>query len=262
MPQYEYTLTDDHENRAFVEKHMPEFLATYDTFPYPIQRADAIRYLWLYVNGGAWCDLDMIITGDLEPAVERAIARSKDPSKVQVVLIRSGSWTGNAINYLMFSRPGWEGWKVLLRSMMRPTPWYMNISKHWTVMNTTGPIALDRIVKQWEKTHPGEIAYLPSELVTPRVECDSPACQRRSSCDRDANLIQNIDGMSWASWDSYFLLWFTCHGKSFVGWLLVIIGLVLMLIGFVLAIKFGLVGLAMFIIGDGILVGGLVAFSR
>jgi mannosyltransferase OCH1-like enzyme len=40
----------------------PWFLETFDGYPYPIQRADAIRYFVLHHFGGIYIDLDDVCT--------------------------------------------------------------------------------------------------------------------------------------------------------------------------------------------------------
>src|SRR4029077_5740316 len=64
MPDWEYTLMTDEDNLAFVKHHFPEYLDIYLSFPYPIQRADCIRYMYLYIHGGIYMDLDYEV---LEP---------------------------------------------------------------------------------------------------------------------------------------------------------------------------------------------------
>src|SRR4051794_29501684 len=66
MPSWKYVLMTDQDNEQFVRKHFPEFLPSYKAFPYNIQRADAIRYMWLYINGGLYIDLDTKVIHPLD----------------------------------------------------------------------------------------------------------------------------------------------------------------------------------------------------
>jgi mannosyltransferase OCH1-like enzyme len=45
--------------RDFVEQNYPAFLQTFDSYKYPIQRADSIRYFVLNHFGGIYMDLDI-----------------------------------------------------------------------------------------------------------------------------------------------------------------------------------------------------------
>jgi mannosyltransferase OCH1-like enzyme len=74
-PDYEYKLWTDKKAREFIAaeyaphlyptcthsltaSRYPWFLETFDGYPYPIQRADAIRYFVLHHFGGIYIDLD------------------------------------------------------------------------------------------------------------------------------------------------------------------------------------------------------------
>lgn len=50
--------TDD-ELLSFITVEYPDFLSTYNAYPYDIQRVDAARYLLLYHYGGIYLDLDI-----------------------------------------------------------------------------------------------------------------------------------------------------------------------------------------------------------
>lgn len=69
LPDWQIVLFSDEENREFVKQHFPDFLNIYDSFPYPIQRADMIRYMFLYVNGGLYLDLDMKLKKSIESLI-------------------------------------------------------------------------------------------------------------------------------------------------------------------------------------------------
>nr|CDI52367.1 related to SUR1-required for mannosylation of sphingolipids [Melanopsichium pennsylvanicum 4] len=58
-PDYEYMLWTDADSRQFIAEHYEWFLPVFDGYPYPIQRADAIRYFVLHHYGGIYMDLDI-----------------------------------------------------------------------------------------------------------------------------------------------------------------------------------------------------------
>ena len=96
MPHWEYVLMTDEMNRKFVEQHFPSFLPYYDAFPYPIQRADAIRYCWLYIHGGLYLDCDFELQGPLD---ELFTADS------DLFLLASSNATSVITNGFMASKP-------------------------------------------------------------------------------------------------------------------------------------------------------------
>lgn len=58
-PDYTHMFWTDSRARHFIAEHYAWFLADYDSYPYGIQRADAIRYFVLYHYGGVYMDLDI-----------------------------------------------------------------------------------------------------------------------------------------------------------------------------------------------------------
>lgn len=52
--------TDD-KSREFIATEYPWFLETFDSYPYPIMRADSIRYFVLAHYGGIYVDMDDVI---------------------------------------------------------------------------------------------------------------------------------------------------------------------------------------------------------
>ncbi|KAH7113164.1 nucleotide-diphospho-sugar transferase [Dactylonectria estremocensis] len=57
---FEYKLWTDELARDFLSSEYPWFLDTWDNYPFPIQRADAIRYFVLYHYGGIYLDMDTV----------------------------------------------------------------------------------------------------------------------------------------------------------------------------------------------------------
>jgi mannosyltransferase OCH1-like enzyme len=64
---WEYKLWTDESAVEFIRKEYPKHLDNFMRYPYPIQRADAIRYFILYHYGGVYYDLDVGCRRSLEP---------------------------------------------------------------------------------------------------------------------------------------------------------------------------------------------------
>lgn len=58
-PDWEFKLWTDEDARNFIATEFPEALENYDSYPYTIQRVDAIRYYILLKFGGFYLDLDV-----------------------------------------------------------------------------------------------------------------------------------------------------------------------------------------------------------
>ncbi|EKD18001.1 uncharacterized protein L3040_004540 [Drepanopeziza brunnea f. sp. 'multigermtubi'] len=64
---YEYILWTDAKSREFIATEYPWALANFDSYNFPIQRADAIRYFVLAHYGGVYIDLDDGCNRRLDP---------------------------------------------------------------------------------------------------------------------------------------------------------------------------------------------------
>lgn len=60
-------LWTDISARDFIAEQYPWYLPTFDGYPYPIQRADALRYFVLHYYGGVYLDMDVGCRRSLDP---------------------------------------------------------------------------------------------------------------------------------------------------------------------------------------------------
>ena len=70
-PDWQYILWDDAMMDGFMRKHYPQYIDTYNSFLYDIQRWDIIRYLILYDMGGMYVDFDMECLENVEPLLQK-----------------------------------------------------------------------------------------------------------------------------------------------------------------------------------------------
>jgi mannosyltransferase OCH1-like enzyme len=61
-PRYTYTLFTDSECIAFLTSNFPEHLELYNSLSRPQYKSDLIRYLYIYMNGGYYIDIDLLPT--------------------------------------------------------------------------------------------------------------------------------------------------------------------------------------------------------
>lgn len=202
MPDWEYVLMTDQMNREFIGKHFPDFLPYYDNFPYNIQRADAIRYCWLYVNGGMYMDLDIELQHDLS---------SLFYDDADIYLVASGNIGSCITNSFMASKPRCKVWLDMIEYMKKPLKWY-HLLKHSTVMSSTGPVALNHVVKTSDTSY----ITLPATLLMPCSTCDI-------KCDVSQAWIKPLKGGSWNGIDSICANAVMCNWKSIVVVLVIVI---------------------------------------
>lgn len=191
-PDWTYKLWTDEDNLNFIKKKYPWYLKTYLSFPYNIQRADAIRYCILYEYGGLYSDLD------IEPI-----------KKLDDLFIYEGAYLVKSINTpysytnsILASTPKNKFWLDVLKETMKKSEWWY-VGKHITVMNTTGPAMINRVIL---KT-PFVIHTLPHTFLFSCSICDKMPCQNNSA------RLRMLKGQSWNEIDSLIFNFCLCKWK-------------------------------------------------
>lgn len=141
-------LWTDQKSREFIATEYPWFLETFDSYPYPIMRADSIRYFVLAHFGGIYVDLD------------DGCSRRLDPLLSYPAWLRKTTPTGIS-NDAMGSIPQHP---FFLRVIENLQPY----NRRWplpyvTVMYSTGPMFLSVIWKEyirWGTTEEGRVRVL------------------------------------------------------------------------------------------------------
>lgn len=133
-PDYQYILWTDEMARDFISEHYPWFLTTFDNYPYPIERADAIRYFVLAHFGGVYIDLDDGCNRNLDPLLNfPAFVRKTNPTGI------SNDVMGSIPQHPFFL-------KVIVQLEKFNINWLV---PYITIMYSTGPLFLSQIWKQY-----------------------------------------------------------------------------------------------------------------
>ena len=106
-PGYRFILWDDDDNRAFITKNFPWFVAFYDRYPREIFRADIVRLFFMYTYGGIYVDMD----------TECLMALDDLRAEGDVVLGRMGrdeNFDHSIPNAIMASKPLQAFWLVAI----------------------------------------------------------------------------------------------------------------------------------------------------
>lgn len=163
-PDWEYHLWNGEEMDELVEKHFPEYLSMYRSFPYNVQRWDTIRYMILYVYGGVYTDLDTECFKPIEPLLEDVMIGFGEEPPEHNFNSSMSTLIGNAF---MVSEPRCGGWIDILKeitdAMLRDYP-------AQKVMHTTGPLMISRVFNILKKRY--EVTLFPYSKVTPVTKDD------------------------------------------------------------------------------------------
>ncbi|MCJ1393804.1 hypothetical protein MMC18_006680 [Xylographa bjoerkii] len=155
---YEYQLWTDASSRDFIAAEYPWFIETYDNYPYPIQRADTIRYFILAHFGGTYIDLDNVCAAPLPPKTAlvfcsgpvlttwKGCARRLDPLNSYPAWLHRTLPTGIS-NDAMASIPHHPFFLYVIESLSAyDRDWGL---PYITVMYTTGPLFLSVLWKNY-----------------------------------------------------------------------------------------------------------------
>ena len=197
MSDWKYVLLTDNDNLQFVKNYFPNLLSWFQLLHYPIQRADVIRYMWLYVNGGLYLDLDIELNVSLEELFT---------GNMETWLLKAPrNFAGHYTNFLMASTPKNTFWLSVIEECTKPLePWV--ILPHHIISHQTGLGALTRAVKNWKKP----IALLPQDSLVPCDYCNPSACTKPFSYTRF------LKGQSWNGIDTHALNFLSCNPEIFL----------------------------------------------
>jgi len=209
MPDWNYVLMTDADNLDFVRRYFPGYLERFKMLKYPIQRADVIRYMYLYINGGIYIDLDYELKKSLAPLL----------TSHSLFFVRSPNIGKCFTNSLMASDKLNKFWLSVIDECFKPVT--KILGKHYHVMFTTGPVMLTRMINRLKP----DFHEVKRSLVAP---CS--VCNLKCDASKTSYAIQ-LPGSSWISWDSRIYLCLLCSFDKIIMFLLliVIIGLVLRL---------------------------------
>lgn len=157
MPDWEYRFWNKSMMLDFMETVCPDFISYYNSYPFDVQRWDAIRYLILYHIGGLYVDfdyecvqpLDVLLSGSsccmgLEPTFNGRI--------YNVPMI-----VGNA---LMASGRKHPFMAEVIEDMKTNFSTYKSV-----IVASTGPFMTTRVYEKYKKKK--EVTLLPADLVAP-----------------------------------------------------------------------------------------------
>jgi mannosyltransferase OCH1-like enzyme len=218
-PSWRYMFWDDADCRRLVATEFPDFLSIFDSYQYPIQRADATRYIMLYVYGGVYIDMDILCKKPIDDLFYK---------EADVYLLRTPN-TGIITNCLMASKKGCNFWLYVIRVMMEraKNPNSLWLTKHVEIMNTTGPAMLQSAFDSYmESNNPrSSFVFLPRAYLFPE-ECNVCAPKPCTTLESYVTILQ---GSSWCGSDTEIMTAFYCHSQEVIA--LLVLSFILICMG-------------------------------
>lgn len=158
-PNWNYRGWSKGEIRTFIMQHYPSFIGLYDQYPYDVQRDHMARYMILSIEGGVFCDSDLI---PLKPVT------SLFPTGLPIYLLETGGSSSDpeeTLNLrtesriysdrLMASVPHAPIWNPILKRLANPTSppqsgifSSASVSPGEFISTTTGPLMLTEVMRE------------------------------------------------------------------------------------------------------------------
>jgi hypothetical protein len=208
-------LWTDADSRQFVADHYSWFLPTFNSYPYPIQRADAIRYFILHYYGGVYMDLDVGCLRRLDPLLRFEV--------ILPVTIPVG-----VSNDVMASAKGHPFMDHLIHNLVTFNHRYL--THYPTVMFSTGPMFVSASFGLYSDAHGSAVPSTPLNpsagftgiRVLPKILYGKNA---KPSEAPDA-FFRHFYGSSWHANDAGFLIFLREYGRIiiFVGFCIAVYG--------------------------------------
>lgn len=194
---WEYKFWSDADCVALVAKAFPQYLDFYNSLEYNIQRADLIRYMFLYEYGGFYADCDITCKKSLN------LMSVEDHN---VYLIRTPN-TNSITNCIMASKSKQNFWLRVIEEVKKrvENPSIFWIGKHWTVMQTTGPMMVNTLYNEYKDIC--NIGLFEKELLLP--SCCSTCSEK--PCTSNESYTQLVEGSSWVEYDTKIYNFFLCN---------------------------------------------------
>ena len=168
MPDWEYRLWTDDDNRAFLKRHYEWFLPIYDAYPQTIMKVDAVRYFWMFHYGGLYVDLDFEALKSVEPLLKnQKIVLGLEPREhMDNPKIQQHGYPQLLCNAFMASVPKASFWESVFRQMVKS-------KNEKDPLVATGPVCLTAAYEKFANQQ--DIQLINPELLYPITQDDGYA---------------------------------------------------------------------------------------
>ena len=162
MPDWEYRFWNRRMIRDFLDSVCPDFSGIYNSYPFNVQRWDAIRYLILYHIGGLYIDLDYECILPLDVLLAGSSCCMGMEPAVNSRFFNKSFIIGNA---LMAARPRHPYMKAIIEEMKANHSVNYHKGDSMQIMETTGPFMVTKVYERLRKKK--DVTLLSADLVTP-----------------------------------------------------------------------------------------------
>jgi len=195
-PDWEYRLWTDEDNRRLLKQDYPWLLDIYDAYPYPIQRVDMARCLYLHKFGGLYADMDFECLKPVETLFNAGNIFLGRENHGMGYHCRGQDFICNAFMASETEHPFWTRLLFAMKRAFRPKR--MLETKIAYILTTTGPKMLDIEIGKYSRHH-DDVMIFPQDYFYPVPLPEyRPAIQRAIALQRNAYAVHHFAG-TWVS---------------------------------------------------------------
>jgi len=210
---YKYILWTHEDMDKFVKNEYPNFYKTYISYKYNIQRCDAFRYLVLYKYGGIYIDLDIVCKKSLNNFLH-----------YDIVLPLCSSDSNMFTNGFLMIIPKHPFFKYCIDQLPNYINSYSYLGKFSHVMNSTGPVFLTNMIKNYNKNSNMSIKNM-NILTKKQFSGDCNVCNEDTCI--GGEYFDHLVGKSWHDTLSAYIVFIQCNKEKIIG---IIIGIIILII--------------------------------
>lgn len=128
-PGFEYRLLTTHDCLEFLIQYFPNYLPLFHSLQRPQYKSDLIRYLWLYIHGGWYIDIDLLPMMNLRALYEMT-------EQAELVVSFGANYTFEMANGFLAAVPGHPLFLDLVQEMAiepNPSDYGMNVKRMFRI---------------------------------------------------------------------------------------------------------------------------------
>jgi hypothetical protein len=178
-PDFEYMFFDDADVENFIDAEYPQHRELFDSFPYRIQKYDFFRYLAVYLYGGFYFDLDVVLARGLNNLREERCVFSFEELSVHRFLRSRHDMDWEIGNYAFGAVAGHPFIGAIIENCVRAqrdAEWaaamWHSIPRfcrtQFYVLDTTGPGLVSRTLAEWGNAAADVRVLFPADVCDPQ----------------------------------------------------------------------------------------------
>lgn len=173
-PQWQIKVWNDIAAESLVAVHFPDWVYHYHAYKLPVQRADILRMMIVYLYGGFYLDMDVFCLKELDDLrVHNMVLGIEKILPLEECERLDHRYPVRIANYMFGSRARHDFWLEVLAAAQNRAG--MIIARESDILEATGPGLLTDVYHENANEYP-DITVLPNTLYDCPIACGPASC--------------------------------------------------------------------------------------